>query len=151
MNEMDFEKPIIELERKIEELKKFSETKKIDLSVEIKRLEEKLDKIRHEIFENLTPWQRVQIARHPARPYTLDYINMMMSNFVEFHGDRLFGDDKAIVGGFAFLDKTKVCVIGHQKGRDIKENIQRNFGCAHPEGYRKALRLMQMAEKFKIP
>jgi len=151
MQELDFEKPIIELERKIEELKKFSETKNIDLSIEIKRLEEKLEKIRHNIFENLTPWQRVQIARHPKRPYTLDYINMMMSDFIEFHGDRLFGDDKAIVAGFAKLDKQKVCVIGHQKGRDTKENIYRNFGCAHPEGYRKALRLMKMAEKFKIP
>ncbi|MCM8765989.1 MAG: acetyl-CoA carboxylase carboxyltransferase subunit alpha [Candidatus Omnitrophica bacterium] len=151
MNELDFEKPIIELEKKIAELKKFSESKKIDLSIEIKRLEEKLETIRHNIFENLTPWQRVQIARHPLRPYTLDYINIIMNDFIEFHGDRLFGDDKAIVGGFALLEKTKVCVLGHQKGRDTKENIYRNFGCAHPEGYRKALRLMQMAEKFKIP
>ncbi|MFN7170677.1 MAG: acetyl-CoA carboxylase carboxyl transferase subunit alpha, partial [Candidatus Omnitrophota bacterium] len=120
MNELDFEKPIIELERKIEELKKFSEAKKIDLSLEIKRLAEKLEAIRHSIFENLTPWQRVQIARHPSRPYTLDYINKIMGNFIEFHGDRLFADDKAIVGGFARLDKIKVCVLGHQKGRDTK-------------------------------
>lgn len=151
MDILDFEKPIIELERKIEELKKFSEAKKIDLSIEIKRLEEKLEKVRHEVFENLSPWQRVQIARHPQRPYTLDYINMIMTDFIELHGDRLFGDDKAIVGGFAKLDKEKICVIGHQKGRDTKENIYRNFGCAHPEGYRKALRLMQMAEKFRLP
>ncbi|MCM8783691.1 MAG: acetyl-CoA carboxylase carboxyltransferase subunit alpha [Candidatus Omnitrophica bacterium] len=151
MNGLDFEKPIIELERRIEELRKFSEAKKIDLSIEIKRLEDKLETIRHNIFENLTPWQRVQIARHPSRPYTLDYINMMMTDFIEFHGDRLFGDDKAIVCGFARLEKTKVCVLGHQKGRDTKENIYRNFGCAHPEGYRKAMRLMQMAEKFRIP
>lgn len=148
---LDFEKPLYELERKIEELKRFSEAKKIDLSKEINRLEERLESIRKDIFENLTPWQRVQIARHPQRPFTLDYIKMMMTDFIELHGDRVFGDDKAIIGGLAKLDKTKVCVIGHQKGRETKEKIFRNFGCAHPEGYRKAIRLIRLAEKFKIP
>lgn len=148
---LDFEKPILELERKIEELKKFTLEKKIDLSSEIKKLEERLKTVKKEVFENLTPWQRVQIARHPKRPYTLDYINMAMSDFVELHGDRYFGDDKAIVGGLAKIDGQKVMVIGHQKGRDTKENLMRNFGSAHPEGYRKALRLMKLAEKFNIP
>lgn len=148
---LDFEKPILELERKIEELKNFAQTKKIDLSIEIKRLEEKLENIKHDIFENLTPWQKVQIARHPQRPYTLDYITMIFSEFVEIHGDRLFGDDKAIIGGLAKIDKQKVLILGHQKGRDTKDNLLRNFGCAHPEGYRKSLRLMYMAEKFKLP
>lgn len=148
---LDFEKPIIELEKKIEELKRFAEAKKLDLSIEIARLEEKLENIKHNIFENLTPWQKVQIARHPQRPYTLDYISTTITDFVEVRGDRLFGDDKAIIGGLAKLDSQKLCVIGHQKGRDTKENIMRNFGCAHPEGYRKALRLMRLAEKFKLP
>jgi len=148
---LDFERPILELEKKIEELRNFAEAKKIDLSIEIKRLENKLENIKHNIFENLTPWQKVQVARHPQRPYTLDYITMLMTDFVEIHGDRLFGDDKAIIGGLAKLDSQKICVIGHQKGRDTKENIIRNFGCAHPEGYRKALRLMKMAEKYKLP
>ncbi|MCX5656731.1 MAG: acetyl-CoA carboxylase carboxyltransferase subunit alpha, partial [Candidatus Omnitrophica bacterium] len=148
---LDFEKPILELEKKIEELKNFSETKKIDLNTEIRRLEEKLEHIKHDIFDNLTPWQKVQVARHPQRPYTLDYVNMIMTDFIEFHGDRLFGDDKSIVCGMAKLDNQRICVMGHQKGRDTKENLYRNFGCAHPEGYRKALRMMQMAEKFKLP
>lgn len=148
---LDFEKPVVELERKIEELKKFSSSEKMDLSDEIKKLEEKLEKSKREIFENLTPWQRVQIARHPKRPYTLDYISMIMTDFVELHGDRAFSDDKAIVAGFASIDGNKICVIGHQKGRDTKENLERNFGSAHPEGYRKAMRIMKLAEKFKIP
>ncbi len=148
---LDFEKPILELERKIEELKKFTSEKKIDLSSEIKKLEERLKTVKKDVFENLTPWQRVQIARHPKRPYTLDYINMTMADFIELHGDRYFGDDKAIVGGVAKIDAQKVMVIGHQKGRDTKENLRRNFGSAHPEGYRKALRLMKLAEKFDIP
>jgi len=148
---LDFEKPVVELERKIEELKKFSSGEKMDLSDEIKKLEDKLEKVKKEIFENLTPWQRVQIARHPKRPYTLDYISMIMTDFVELHGDRAFGDDKSIVAGFAKMDGNKICVIGHQKGRDTKENLERNFGSAHPEGYRKAIRIMKLAEKFKIP
>lgn len=151
MNGLDFEKPIVELEKKIQELKHFISEKKIDLSSEVKRLEEKLQYLRKDTYENLTAWQRVQIARHPQRPYTLDYINMMMSDFIELHGERSFADDKAIVGGFAKIDHEKVMVIGHQKGRDTKENLRRNFGCAHPEGYRKALRLMQMAAKFNLP
>lgn len=148
---LDFEKPITELEKKIQELKNFTENKKIDLSSEVKHLEEKLDGLKKDIYSNLTPWQRVQIARHPQRLYTLDYINMLMSDFIELHGDRSFADDRAIIGGFARLDDKKIMVIGHQKGRDIKENLKRNFGCAHPEGYRKALRLMQTAEKFNLP
>jgi len=148
---LDFEAPILELERKIEELRKFTSTEDIDLSIEIKILEEKLVQIKKEIFENLTPWQRIQIARHPKRPFTLDYINMIMDNFVEFHGDRHFGDDPAIVGGFIKIDQEKALIIGHQKGKDTKENVYRNFGSAHPEGYRKAIRLMKLAEKFEIP
>ncbi len=148
---MDFEKPIIELEKKIEELKSFTSKEDIDLSSEIKKLEVKLKEVKKEIFEHLTPWQRVQIARHPKRPYTSDYINMITSDFVELHGDRGYSDDKAIIGGFAKIDKTRVMIMGHQKGRDTKENLQRNFGSAHPEGYRKAMRLMKLAEKFKTP
>lgn len=148
---LDFEKPVVELERKIEELKKFSSGEKMDLSAEIKKLEDKLEAVKKEIFENLTPWQRIQIARHPKRPYTLDYISMIMTDFVELHGDRVFGDDKSIIAGFAKMDGSKICVIGHQKGRDTKENLERNFGSAHPEGYRKAIRIMKLAEKFKIP
>jgi acetyl-CoA carboxylase carboxyl transferase subunit alpha len=154
MNGLDFEKPIIELEKKIQELKNFisdKKIKKIDLSSEVNLLEEKLERLKKDTYGNLNAWQRVQIARHPKRPYTLDYINMMMSDFIELHGDRSFADDKAIVGGLAKIDNQKIMVIGHQKGRDTKENLRRNFGCAHPEGYRKALRLMQMAEKFNLP
>ncbi len=148
---LDFEKPILELERKIEELKKFTSSENIDLSSEIKKLEDKLDKVKREVFESLSPWQRVQIARHPKRPYTLDYINLMMTDFCEVHGDRVFGDDKALICGFAKIDGQKVVVMGHQKGRDTKENLMRNFGSAHPEGYRKAMRVMYMGEKFKLP
>ncbi len=148
---LDFEKPVIELEKKIQELRSFISEKKIDLSSEVRHLEEKLESLKKDTYGNLTPWQRVQIARHPKRPYTLDYIAMIMSDFIELHGDRSFADDKAMIAGFARLDNQKVMVIGHQKGRDTKENLKRNFGCAHPEGYRKALRFMQMAEKFDIP
>lgn len=148
---LDFEKPIAELEKKIHELKHFISDKKIDLSSEVKRLEDKLEHLKKDTYVNLTPWQRVQLARHPQRPYTLDYINLLMTDFLEIRGDRLFSDDKAIVSGFAKLDKQKIVVIGHQKGRDTKENLKRNFGCAHPEGYRKALRMMQLAEEFNLP
>ena len=148
---LDFEKPILELERKIEELKKFTSSENIDLSSEIKKLEDKLDKVKREVFEGLTPWQRVQIARHPKRPYTFDYINLIMTDFAEIHGDRVFGDDKALVCGLAKIDGQKVVVMGHQKGRDTKENLMRNFGSAHPEGYRKAMRIMKLGEKFKLP
>jgi acetyl-CoA carboxylase carboxyl transferase subunit alpha len=151
MNGLDFEKPIIELEKKIQELEGFISDKKIDLSSEVKRLEEKLEHLKKDIYGNLTAWQKVQIARHPKRPYTLDYISIIMSDFIEMHGDRSFADDKAMVAGFAKIDNQKIVVIGHQKGRDTKENLRRNFGCAHPEGYRKALRIMQLAEKFSLP
>jgi acetyl-CoA carboxylase carboxyl transferase subunit alpha len=148
---LDFERPILELERKIEELKKFTTVEKIDLTKDIQRLEERLEKLKKDIYENLTPWQRIQIARHPKRPYTLDYIEMIMTDFIELHGDRLFADDKALIGGLARLDGQNLIIVGHQKGRDTKGNLIRNFGCAHPEGYRKALRLFKMAEKFQFP
>ncbi len=148
---LDFEKPILELERKIEELKKFTTSEKINLQSEIKKLEDKLEKVKREVFNNLTPWQRVQISRHPKRPYTLDYVRTIMSDFIELHGDRSFSDDRAIVCGLAKLNNFKIMIIGHQKGRDIKENLKRNFGSAHPEGYRKAIRVMKLAEKFDVP
>ena len=148
-NILDFEKPIIELENKIEEMRKYES--RLDISGEIQTLEEKVLDLKKNIYDNLTRWQRVQLARHPERPYTLDYIYMITENFIELHGDRLYRDDKAIVGGFAKIDDQKVMIIGHQKGRDTKSNVYRNFGMANPEGYRKALRLMKMAEKFNIP
>jgi acetyl-CoA carboxylase carboxyl transferase subunit alpha len=148
---LDFEKPILELEKKIEELKSIATRQDIDFSGEIKRLEEKLEDIKHQTYSNLTAWQRVQLARHPRRPYTLDYIDMIMTDFIELHGDRRFADDKAVVCGLAKLDGKNVMVVGHQKGRDTKENLLRNFGSAHPEGYRKALRFMQLATKFGLP
>lgn len=151
VNGLDFEKPIVELERRIEELKHFTTREDIDLTSEIKKLEDRLEKIKLEIFSNLTPWQRVQLARHPNRPYTLDYIGMLMTDFVELHGDRHFGDDNAIVCGLAKFNGKNIAVIGHQKGKDTKENLARNFGSAHPEGYRKALRIMKLAEKFGLP
>lgn len=151
MNGLDFEKPIRDLEKKIRELKGFISEKKIDLSSEVKHLEEKLERLKKDTYGNLTAWQKVQLARHPQRPYTLDYINMIMSDFIELHGDRSFADDKAMVSGLAKIDNRKVLVIGHQKGRDTKENLKRNFGCAHPEGYRKALRIMQLGGKFNLP
>lgn len=148
---LDFEKPIIELEKKIQELKSFISDKRIDLSSELRRLEDKLEYLKKDTYSNLTAWQRVQLARHPQRPYTLDYINILMSDFIEIHGDRAFADDKAMVCGFAKFNNQKIVIIGHQKGRDTKENLKRNFGCAHPEGYRKALRVMQLAENFDLP
>jgi acetyl-CoA carboxylase carboxyl transferase subunit alpha len=148
---LDFEKPIIELERKIEELKGFTTREDLNMSGEVRKLETKLSQIKKEVYENLTPWQRVQLARHPKRPYTLDYIEMLMTDFIEIHGDRHYADDKSIIGGLATLGDEKIMVIGHQKGRDTKENLIRNFGSPHPEGYRKAMRLMNIAEKFSIP
>jgi acetyl-CoA carboxylase carboxyl transferase subunit alpha len=148
---LDFEKPIIELEKKIEELKAFVSDKSIDFSSEIRRLGVKLEHLKRETYGSLSAWQRVQLARHPKRPYTLDYINMLMTDFIELHGDRAFSDDKALICGLAKLDKEKIVVMGHQKGRDTKDNLRRNFGCAHPEGYRKALRIMRMAEEFSLP
>lgn len=146
---LDFEKPIIELEAKIEEMKKLSDT--LDINYEIKKLEEKVTHLKDEIYNNLTRWQIVQLARHPERPYTLDLIERISKNFTELHGDRLMKDDKAIVGGFGLIDGQTVMMIGHQKGRDTKSNLYRNFGMANPEGYRKALRLMHLAEKFNKP
>lgn len=151
MQYWEFEKPIVELEKKIDELKRFSSEKGVDLSNEIANLEKKLARLKHDIYSKLTSWQKVQIARHPQRPTTLDYINIMMTDFIELHGDRMFGDDLAIVGGLAQLEGIKLLVLGHQKGRDTQDNIRRNFGCAHPEGYRKAMRLMRLADRFGLP
>ena len=151
MQTWDFEKPIVELEKKIEELKEFSLDKSVDLSSELEKLEEKLLHLKKEVYSQLSPWQKVQIARHPNRPTTLDYIQMITDDFILLSGDRLFGEDKALLGGFAMLDGQKIVLIGHQKGKDTKENIERNFGCAHPEGYRKAMRIMRLAERFNMP
>ncbi len=148
-NILEFEKPIAELEQKIEEMRNLKGD--IDLSEEIENLEKKVKELKKSVYSNLTRWQRVQLARHPQRPYTLDYIYLMTENFIELHGDRLYRDDHAIVGGFAQLDEYKVMIIGHQKGRDTKSNLFRNFGMPNPEGYRKALRLMKLAEKFNKP
>ncbi|MEE8574078.1 MAG: acetyl-CoA carboxylase carboxyltransferase subunit alpha [Thermodesulfobacteriota bacterium] len=148
---LDFEKPIIELENKIEELKSFTSKEDIDLSGEIITLTKRLEKLKKEVFSNLTSWQRVQLSRHPERPYMLDYVSMIGEDFIEIHGDRHFGDDKALLTGLCRIGKEKVMIVGHQKGRDTKENLERNFGCAHPEGYRKAMRIMSLAEKFHLP
>ena len=146
---LEFEKPIIELEKKIEEMRKYSES--LDIADEVKTLEEKVNQLRKSVYEGLTRWQKVQLARHPDRPYTLDYISLMTTDFIELHGDRSFRDDKAVVGGFAMLENEPVMIIGQQKGRDTKSNVYRNFGMMNPEGYRKALRLMKLAAKFKRP
>src|SRR3989475_730692 len=148
---LDFERPLLELERQIDEMKRTAGDTAVDVSKELAALERKLAELRQEIYRSLTPMQRVQVARHPKRPYTLDYLRTVFTDFVELHGDRLYRDDPAIVGGWARLDGASVMVIGHQKGRDTKENLRRNFGMAHPEGYRKALRLMRLAEKFGAP
>ncbi len=148
---LDFEKPIADLERKLEDLRKSTNANNLDLDSEVKRMEEKIDEMKKEIYRGLTAWQRVQIARHSGRPFALDYIRDAFTDFVELHGDRLYGDDPAMPGGFARIGDFKCIVIGHQKGRDVKENLKRNFGSAHPEGYRKALRLMRLAERFKLP
>jgi acetyl-CoA carboxylase carboxyl transferase subunit alpha len=148
---LDFEKPLLELERQIEDLQKLGEEKGFDVAEEARLLQVRLNSLRHEIYSNLTPIQRVQVARHPRRPYPLDYLSTIFTDFVELHGDRAFRDDPAIVGGWARIAGLSVMVIGHQKGRDTKENLKRNFGMAHPEGYRKALRLMKLAAKFSAP
>lgn len=148
---LEFEKQLEELETKIEDLKKFSDTTEINIASEIKRLEKKAQDLRQEIYSKLTPWQKTLIARHPERPYTLDYINIMFEDFIELHGDRRFSDDPAIVAGVGRLSGIPVAVIGHQKGRGLKERIFRNFGQPNPEGYRKALRVMKLAERFKMP
>jgi len=148
---LDFEKPIVELERKIEELRSMDSHENLGIQEEIKRLEAKVDKIRKEIYSRLTPWQRVLLSRHPRRPYTLDYIGEMTEDFIELHGDRLYGDDEAIVAGMGRMNGRSIFIVGHQKGRSTKEKVERNFGMPHPEGYRKALRIMQMGAKFKKP
>ncbi|MFY4774618.1 acetyl-CoA carboxylase carboxyl transferase subunit alpha [Metabacillus sp. RGM 3146] len=151
VGELEFEKPVTELRKKITELKEFTANADVDLSSEISRLEERLQKLENEIYSNIKPWDRVQIARHPNRPSTLDYIEELFTDFFECHGDRLYSDDEAIVGGIAKFQGVPVTVIGHQRGKDTKENIRRNFGMPHPEGYRKALRLMKQADKFGRP
>ena len=148
---LEFEKPILELERRIAELKETAKATGVDLEAEIRLLEERLARLRKETYENLTPWQRVQLARAPGRPTTLDVLEKAFQDFIELHGDRAFADDPAIVGGLAYLEGEKVVVVGHQKGRDTKENLQRNFGMPHPEGYRKAMRLMDLADRFGYP
>lgn len=148
---LDFEKPVVELETKIKELREFAASSNIEVGEEVSRLEKKADKMRREIYTRLSRWQRVQLARHPRRPYTLDYIGMLCTSFLELHGDRAFRDDPSIVGGVARLDGMPLVVVGHQKGRNTKENIHRNFGMSHPEGYRKALRLFELAERFRLP
>ena len=151
MKLLEFEKPIAELEKELEALRNKSQSQNIDLSSEMSAIEGKLVETRRHIYENLTPWQRVQIARHENRPYMLDYIARAFTNFTELHGDRIIGDDHAMPGGFATIDGQRCVVLGHQKGRDLKENLKRNFGSAHPEGYRKSLRLMELANKFSLP
>ncbi|MEO0452780.1 MAG: acetyl-CoA carboxylase carboxyltransferase subunit alpha [Verrucomicrobiota bacterium] len=148
---LEFEKPILELERMLEEIENHSDDHQMDFKKEVARIQKKITQTRAEIYGKLSPWQRVQIVRHPNRPYTLDYIHAISDEFIELQGDRCYGDDKAIVGGLATFDGVRCMVIGHQKGRDTRENLLRNFGCAHPEGYRKALRLMKMADRFKLP
>ncbi len=151
IGELEFERPIVELRNKIIELKEFTKTADVDLSSEIEKLEVRLEKLEQDIYENIKPWDRVQIARLGNRPTTLDYISYLFEGFFECHGDRTFGDDEAIVGGVAKFKGLPVTVIGHQRGKDTKENIRRNFGMPHPEGYRKALRLMKQADKFNRP
>ena len=148
---MAFEEPVIKLREKIEELKQIAETADVDMNGEIGKLEERLFQLEQSLYSNMEPWDRVQVARHPERPTTLDYIGMLFDDFIELHGDRVHGDDAAIVGGIASFGGQPITVIGHQRGKTTKENIRRNFGMPHPEGYRKALRLMKQAEKFNRP
>src|SRR3954464_7609220 len=151
LHPLDFEKPILELQRRLDEIREQSDRHDVDLDSEVEAMEAKIDATRREIYENLTAWQRVQIARHVQRPFALDYIERCFTDWTELHGDRLFADDKAMPSGLAKLGDRACVVLTHQKGRNTKENVMRNFGCAHPEGYRKALRLMRMAEKFGMP
>lgn len=151
MQLLEFEKPAVELERELEKLRAKSASQNIDMSDEISAMENKIAETRANIYKNLTPWQRVQIARHTNRPFMLDYVKLAFTEFYELHGDRHIGDDASMPGGFARINGQRVVVIGHQKGRDTKENLKRNFGSAHPEGYRKAMRLMKIAEKFGLP
>ena len=148
---LEFERPLAELEKQIDELKRLAGDRDLDVAAEIEPLEKKLAELRVQIYQNLTPLQRVQVARIPRRPFTADYVRLAFTDFIELHGDRAFRDDAAIIGGWARLESETVMVIGHQRGRDTKENLKRNFGMPHPEGYRKALRLMKLAEKFQVP
>ena len=148
---LDFEKPLAALQEELERLKKLSEENKVPVTEELEAIKIKIKKTKREIYAHLTPWQKVKLARHPRRPYALDYIRGIFENFQELHGDRRFGDDQALIGGIAYLQQQPVMVLGQQKGRDLKENVRRNFGCPNPEGYRKALRLMQLAEQFSLP
>ena len=148
---LDFEKPLVELEQKLEELKRHLHGKDVDLDPEVRMIQEKIEETRKETYANLTAWQRVQMARHTARPFFLDYVELAFTDFVELKGDRLFGDDASMPAGLARIDGIRCLLIGQQKGRDVKENLFRNFGSPHPEGYRKALRLMRLGEKFKLP
>ena len=148
---LEFEKPLRELEKQLITLNQVSQDSRVDVSSEIEAIEIKIEKIKKDIYSNLTPWQRVQLSRHPKRPYSLDYIDRIFTDFEELHGDRRFQEDAAIVGGPAFLNGQAVMILGQQKGRNTRDNLKRNFGCPHPEGYRKAMRLMEMAEKFNMP
>ena len=148
---LDFEKPILELQRRLQDLKNHSDQHDLDFDSEVEAMETKIRETRRQIYDNLTAWQRVQLARHLHRPFALDYVARCFTNFIELHGDRVFGDDKAMPSGLAKIGPYRCVVITHQKGRNTKENVMRNFGCAHPEGYRKALRLMRLAEKFSLP
>ncbi len=148
---LDFEKPIVELQRRLQEIRDHSDEHALDFDAEVEAMEAKIETTRREIYGNLSAWQRVQIARHTQRPFALDYVERCFTNWSELHGDRLFGDDKAMPCGIAMLGEQRCIVITNQKGRNTRENVMRNFGCAHPEGYRKALRLMQLAEKFNLP
>lgn len=148
---LEFEKPLRDLQSRLEALMDASQEQNFDVSTEAGAIRERLEKSKREIYSNLTPWQRVQLARHPKRPYSLDYIKRIFNDFQELHGDRVYGDDQALIGGTAFLDGQPVMIIAQQKGREVKENLRRNFGMPHPEGYRKALRLMELAERFKMP
>jgi acetyl-CoA carboxylase carboxyl transferase subunit alpha len=148
---LDFEKPILELQKRLQDLKTHSDAHELDFDSEVEAMENKIHETRRAVYDNLTSWQRVQLARYVKRPFALDYIAACFTDWVELHGDRVFGDDKAMPGGLATLGSHKCVVVMHQKGRDTKENVMRNFGCGHPEGYRKALRLMKMGEKFGLP
>jgi acetyl-CoA carboxylase carboxyl transferase subunit alpha len=148
---LDFEKPIVELEDKLEDLRRHSRENNVNLESEIRSMESSIEETKRTVYSSLTAWQRVQIARHTARPFTLDYLQLSFNDFIELHGDRRFADDPSMPGGFAAIGRHRCVVVGHQKGRDTKENIHRNFGCANPEGYRKAMRFMRLAEKFGLP
>lgn len=148
---LEFEKPLFELKNKLEALKRTASSAKIDITQEIADLEEQIKRLRQRIYSRLSPWEKVQVARHPDRPKTLDYINLIFTDFIELHGDRLFRDDHSVIGGLAYLNHQRVMIVGHQKGKNARENVVRNFGMSHPEGNRKALRMMKLAEKFSLP